>query len=132
MNVRPKNYSWPDFYGHVIDLTRYSFCWRSMGRRFGATEGMTSRFMNLVRAVSTEGFGRLKYHGEVRRRLDYDRQVQRYFAQETTELPDFYQALIRADLGALWGWLPEGALHHDPYAYLESERREALVGVTRA
>src|SRR4029453_11874347 len=34
MNVRPKHYSWPDFYGHIIDLTRYSFSWRAIFKRF--------------------------------------------------------------------------------------------------
>ena len=33
MNVRPKNYSWRDFYDHVIDLTGYSFSWRAIFRR---------------------------------------------------------------------------------------------------
>jgi hypothetical protein len=77
--------------------------------------------MNLVRAVSTEGFGRLKYHREIRERLDSDRQFRPYFEQEKTELPRFYVDLVRKDLGPLWGWLPEGALHHDPNAYLKSE-----------
>ena len=77
--------------------------------------------MNLVRAVSTEGFGRLKYYKEIRKRLDTDRQFLAYFEQETTELPQFYVDLVRRDLGPLWEWLPEGALHHDPHAYLKSE-----------
>jgi hypothetical protein len=77
--------------------------------------------MNLVRAVSTEGFGTLKYHRAIRKRLDQDRQFQLYFEQETTELPRFYVNLAREDLGPLWEWLPEGALHHDPNAYSKSE-----------
>ena len=129
MNVTPRNYAWTDFYDHVIDLTGYSFSWRAIARRFGSTQGMTSRYMNFVRSVSTEGFGRLKYHQEVRNRLDHDRQVRRYFEQETAELPEFYHDLIRKDLGPLWRWLPEGALDHDPYAYLKSEGRAALVGL---
>ena len=68
------------------------------------------RWMNVVRAVSTEGFGRLRYYGEIRRRLDTDRHSGRYFEQETTELPRFYADLLRKDLGPLWRWLPEGAL----------------------
>ena len=39
MNVRPKNYSWADFYDRVIDLTRYSFSWRAIVRRFRANGG---------------------------------------------------------------------------------------------
>jgi sulfite exporter TauE/SafE len=57
----------------------------------------------------------------VRRRLDTNAQFRRYFEQETTELPRFYMDLARKDLGALWGWLPEGAMYHDPNAYLKSE-----------
>jgi hypothetical protein len=120
MNVRPRNYSWPEFYEHVIDLTKYSYSWRAIINRGKGTRGMIPRWMNVVRAISSEGFGRIKYHTEVRRRLDTDRQLRRYFEQETTELPQFYLELARKDLGSLWEWLPDGAMHHDPYAYLKS------------
>jgi hypothetical protein len=32
-----------------------------------------------------------------------------------------YVDLARQDLGALWEWLPAGAMYHDPNAYLKSE-----------
>lgn len=128
MNVRPKNYSWTDFYDHVIDLTEYSFSWKAISRRFHATPGLTPRVMNLVRAVSTEGLGRLKYHRDIRQRLDQDRRFLLYFNQETTELPQFYLDLVRRDLGPLWEYLPEGALHHDPNAYAKSERSLLAAG----
>ena len=121
MNVKPKNYAWPDFYAHVIDLTRYTFSWRAILNRFHATRGIIPRWMHVVRAVSSEGFGRIQYHTDVRRRLDTDAQFRRYFDQESTELPQFYVDLVRKDLGALWEWLPEGAMYHDPNAYLKSE-----------
>jgi hypothetical protein len=122
MNVRPRNYDWRTFYDHVIDLTRYSFSARAIFLRFGSTIGMTSRWLNLLRAVSTEGFGRLKYYKEIRERLDSDRQFSPYFEQESDQLPGFYLGMVRKDLGALWEWLPEGAIEHDPYSYLKSER----------
>jgi hypothetical protein len=122
MNVRPRNYSWRDFYDHVIDLTAHSFSWKAILRRFRATPGLTPRGMNFVRAVSTEGHGRLRYYRDIRRRLDEDRQFRPYFERESTELPQFYVDLVRKDLGPLWEWLPEGALHHDPNAYSKSER----------
>ena len=81
-----------------------------------------------MRAVSTEGFGRLKFYKEIRKRLDTDRQFLLYFEQETTELPQFYVDLVRKDLGSLWAWLPEGALHHDPNAYLKFEASGAALG----
>lgn len=132
MNVRPRNYSWSKFYDHVIDLTRYSFSWKVIGRRFSATRTLTARGMNVVRAVSTEGFGRLSYYKEVRRRLDDDPQFLPYFEQETNELPRFYLDLVRRDLGLLWEWLPEGALDHDPNAYSKAERASPVDSLRRA
>ena len=128
MNVRPGNYSWRSFYDHVIDLTGYSFSWSAILNRFRSTPGLTSRAMNMVRAVSTEGFGRLKYYKEVRKRLDTDGQVRRYFEQETAKLPRFYLDLVQKDLGPLWEWLPEGALDHDPNAYSKSEGSHDAAG----
>ena len=37
MNVKPVNYSWAEFYDRLVDLTSYSFSWRAIGRRLGAT-----------------------------------------------------------------------------------------------
>jgi hypothetical protein len=124
MNVKPKNYSWPDFYDHVIDLVKYTYSWRAIFNRYRATKAMIPRWMNVVRAVSSEGFGRIKHHTEVRRRLDTDRQFRRYFEQETTDLPQFYKDLARNELGPLVEWLPAGAMDHDPNAYLKSAIRE--------
>jgi len=121
MNVKPMNYSWRDFYDYVIDLTAYSFSWKAIARRFRATRGVTARGMNVVRAISTEGFGRLRYYKEIRRRLDEDPQFLPYFEGETAELPRFYVNLVRKDLGLLWEWLPKTALDHDPDAYSKSE-----------
>jgi hypothetical protein len=122
MNVRPKNYAWPAFYDRVIDLVRYSFSWRALLRRSRATAGLAAKGMNLLRAVSSEGFGRLRYYREIRRRLDADQQFRAYFEQETAALPRFYRELVRKDLGALWRWLPAGALDHDPNAFLAAEQ----------
>jgi len=121
MNVKPKHYSWLEFYDRLIDLTKHSFSWPAIFNRFKANRGMISRSMNLLRAVSSEGFGRIKYHTEMRRRLETDRQVRRYFDQETTELPQFFVDQVRKDLGPLWEWLPQGALYHDQNAYLALE-----------
>jgi hypothetical protein len=122
MNVRPRNYNWRDFYDKVIDLTRASFSWRSLLRRFQATPAAIPRWMNLLRAVSTEGFGRLRYYREIRRRLDEDRQFRPFFEQDTVTLPGFYTDMVRKDLGPLWHWLPRGGLYHDQNAYLASEQ----------
>jgi hypothetical protein len=137
MNVKPRNYAWPEFYDHVVDLTRYSFSWRAIFNRCRATSGLAPRWMHLLRSVSSEGFGRLKYYREVRRRLDADPQFAPYFGQQTEELPRFYSDMIRKDLGTLWPWLPPGALHHDPNAYMKASeekpqhrRREEAVSLS--
>ena len=121
MNVRPKHYSWPEFYDHVIDLTRYSFSWRTIGRRLRANREAIPRWMNVVRAVSSEGFGRARYYTALRRALDTDASVRRYFEGESDTLPTFYADRLRRDLGSLWRFLPEGAVNHDPNAYAKAE-----------
>jgi hypothetical protein len=126
MNIKPKNYSWREFYDQVIGLTRHTFSARAIFNRFRATRAAIPRWMNVVRAVSSEGFGRLSYYRELRRRLDGDASLRRYFDQESTELPAFYVDQVRRDLGPLWEWLPAGALEHDPNAYRKSEEISTL------
>ncbi len=120
MNVKPKNYTWPEFYDNVIDLTKYTFTWNKIIRRFGANGAIKPRLMNLLRAVSSEGFGRIKFFTEVRRLLHTDRQFRGFFEKETTDIPPFYTEMVKKDLGSLWDWLPPGAMYHDPNAYLKA------------
>jgi hypothetical protein len=126
MNVRPKNYTWPEFYDQVIDLTRYTFSWPAIARRFRANGASIPGGMNFLRAVSSEGFGRMRYHSEIRRRLDTDRELRDFFEGQTQAIPTFYRERVRQDLGELWQWLPEGALEHDPNAYLKAHEAAAL------
>jgi hypothetical protein len=128
MNVQPLHYSWTEFYSHVIDLTRYTFSWHAIARRVRATGSVLPRVMNFIRAVSSEGFGRLRYHSLIRRRLQTDSSFRAFFDGESTEVPSFYVERVRADLGPLWDWLPPGAIRHDPNAYRDSESRSAAPG----
>jgi hypothetical protein len=121
MNVRPLNYQWPEFYERLIDLTKYSFSWKTMARRARATPLGFPTWLNLVRGMSSEGFGRIRYHTTIRRMLDDDRGLRAFFEGETREIPSFYVERVRRDLGPLWRFLPEGALDHDPAAYLARE-----------
>jgi hypothetical protein len=126
MNVKPKNYSWPEFYDQVIRVSQHSFSWSAIARRFRATTAPIPQWLNLIRAVSTEGFGRLRFYREVRRRLDEDRSFRDYFEQETTELPPFLLQIMKSDLGDLWEWLPRGAVHHEPNAYLHATETDTV------
>jgi hypothetical protein len=124
MNVRPKHYGWPEFYDGLIDVTSYSFSWRAIARRIPATPTAIPKWMNVVRAMSSEGWGRIDYHTTIRRLLDTDPSVRAYLDGETTVLPEFYHNRIRRELGSMYEQLPEGALYHDPNAYLATVTRE--------
>ncbi|MEE9133663.1 MAG: radical SAM protein, partial [Gemmatimonadota bacterium] len=130
MNVRPKNYGWAEFYDRVIDLSRYSFSWKAIARRARATQPGFASWLNIVRAVSSEGFGRIKYYQTIRRLLDTDRSVRRFFDGETSEVPSFFVERVKRDLGPLWEYLPAGALNHDPNAYLKKTTTQVAALVT--
>jgi hypothetical protein len=77
--------------------------------------------MNAVRAASSEGAGRIRYDSVIRRLLDTDMPLRRFFEGETTVVPRFYADQVRSDLGPLWSSLPEGALSHDQNAFLRAQ-----------
>lgn len=121
MNVKPLNYGWREFYSYVIDLTKYAMSWRSIARRFRANTEWKPRLMNALRAVSAEGYGRIKYYSTIRKLLDTDITVRRFFEGESTELPQFYHKRIQKELGVFYQALPPGAIYHDHLAYLNSQ-----------
>ncbi len=123
MNIKPKNYQWLEFYDHLIDMTKYSFSPSMILRRFMANGETIPRWLNIVRGFSSEHFGRLKYFKEIRRQLRTDRNFQRFFEQETAEIPKYFVESIKNDLGEFWDWLPDGAISHDPNAYLMSSNK---------
>lgn len=127
MNLKPKNYEWIDFYDRVIDLTEYTFSKKSIYKRFMATRHFTTRWMNFMRAISSEGYGRIRFYKKVRKNLAEDRAFRAYFEGETKQLPEFYTNIIKKDLGIWWQWLPDGALEHDENAYLKKNRDEPKV-----
>ena len=132
MNVRPKNYEWGPFYDRVIDLTRHTFSWRAVARRLRANREAIPRWMNVVRALSSEGHGRTEYYRTVRRLLESDPSVRDYYSARSTELPEFFARRIQRDLGAFWPHLPSGALSHDHYAYLHAEDAQRSRETTEA
>jgi hypothetical protein len=120
MNIVPRNYGWAEFYAHLVDLLKYSFSWRTIGKRFRANREAIPRTMNIVRAMSSEGFGRMRYHEQILRRLGDDPQFAPFFNRKTDVLPDFYVGRMQKELGPFWEWLPAGSLEHDPNAYLKA------------
>jgi hypothetical protein len=129
MNIKPMHYTWDAFYDHVIDLTRYSFSPRAIVRRAGATSRFVPKWLNVVRAISSEGHGRIAAYGEIRRRLVSDPAFRPFFERETPAIPRFYTDRILRDLGGFRQWLPPGALEHDPNAYLKAQVEATAVEV---
>jgi len=122
MNVQPLNYGWEDFYARAVDLTRYAYSPARLMRRFVANDGWSTRTLNFVRAASSR---RAKFQGKIQSLLQNDRAFSAFFAGESQQLPDFYRNRVQRQLGPLWDSLPEGALMHDPNAYLKREERAA-------
>lgn len=119
MNVRPKNYSWTEFYTHLVGLIEYAFSRRAVFNRYKAIKPTFWRWMNVLRGRSGQGIGRVQFYRALLHRLETDRELRAFYEQETTRIPRFYTEWIRRDLGPMWDWLPEGALQHDPNAYLK-------------
>lgn len=127
MNVKPANYTWTELYKNIISLGEHTFSKRSILKRFFATKDFVPRWMNVVRAVSSEGFGRLAYNKQILEHLNSNKNFRNYFEQETEILPQFYFEMIKKDLGSLWEYLPEGAIYHDQNAYLNATRERIAV-----
>ena len=123
-NVQPRNYTWTSLYDKVIELRKHSFSWQAVGRRLRANQGSLPRWLNAIRALSSEGSGRIRYDSNLRQRLESDLPLRRFFEGETTVVPDFYVEQMRSDLGQFWDALPAGALDHDPNAYLSRHEAE--------
>ena len=119
-NVRPKNYTWASLYDNVIGLRKHSFSWRAVGRRLQANRGALPRWLNAMRALSSEGSGGSSMTRPCGGCLESDASLRSFLDGETTALPGFYADQMRKDLGPFWDALPEGALRHDPNAYLRS------------
>ena len=126
MNLKPKNYDWIDFYNKVIDLTSYTFSRKAIFRRSLATSSFNSKWMNFMRAISSEGYGRIRFFKQVRKKLIEDKGFRQYFEGESQQLPSFFMDIIKKDLGSWYSWLPDGAIHHNSNAYLDKTLKKQL------
>ena len=89
-----------------------------------ANKKRISKLLNIVRAISNEGTGRVKFFKKVRHQLKTDPSFRAYFEGEDVPLPEFYLNIIKQNLGYMWIWLPEGAINHDHLAYLNKQEKE--------
>jgi hypothetical protein len=107
LNVRLKNYGVAEFYDHVIDLVHYSFSPPRALRRFRANQRGLARWMNVIRAVSSEGRGRYRYHRRIRALMDSDVEFAAFMNGESKVLPEFFRERVRKDLGPFFAHLPD-------------------------
>lgn len=107
MNVRPVHFSWTAFYDQMIGLHQHAFSKSLILKRFLSNRGLIPRLTNLIRGMTFEGWGKIKYFQRIRHLLDEDREFRRFFEQESTKVPDFFVNRIKKDLGPLWEWLPD-------------------------
>ena len=117
MNVRPKHYSWPDFFGHVADLVGNAHSGSRIVRRFRATTGLHTRWFSALRAATSK---KVEYYNKVHGQLRAGGALRAFFEGDTKTLPAFFTDKIRQDLGLFWEALPHGAIMHDHVAYLAS------------
>jgi hypothetical protein len=97
---------------------------KAIYKRFTASGGFTTKWMNFMRAILPEGYGRIRFFKTVRKLLLAERSFRAYFEGEISRLPPFYKNFIPKDPGTWWQWLPEGAPEHDANAYLHKNPRQ--------
>ena len=124
MNVKPKNYAWDTFYKSMIDLLAHSVSWNSIFKRYNSTRSFLPRWLNIIRGISE--FKRVRLYHETVRQFNENPGFKDFFEGETREIPQFFVNRIREDLSSFWEWLPEGALYHDPNAYLKETQENSL------
>jgi hypothetical protein len=119
-NVRPKHFTWEQFYDGVIGVFDHSFRPAALARRFRANPRPLLALEQLFRGVSSDRNNKARKQRQMRRLLATDPSVRGFFDGRTRDVPEVFVSQIRADLGPLWHWLPEEALRYDPDAYLAS------------
>jgi hypothetical protein len=111
LNVRLKNYSYLEFYEYMIDLVKFTFSPGMMWKRFKANKHPITRWMNLLRGISSEK-GSGGNYAEIRNQLATDHEFQAFYSGENMKPPSFYQKKIKVGLGSFYDHLPAKVLNH--------------------
>ena len=98
MNVKPKNYKWIEFYDLIIDITEYTFSPKAIYKRVIANKRLITKALNVVRAISSEGYGRIKFFKKIRQNLIEDKDFQDFFEGNSKKVPQFYLDIIEKEL----------------------------------
>ncbi len=111
LNVRPKNYSFVEFYDHLIDLSQYSFSPRKIYQRFKANWHPLPKWMNLLRAALS-GKGLAGNFSQIRKRLMTDREFQVFYAGDTMKPPKYYHDQVKGAMGIFYEFIPKEVVHY--------------------
>ena len=111
MNVRPKNYAWPEFYDGLVDVTSYSFSWRAIARRIPATPDGDSQVDergagDVVGGVRADPVS----HDDPPAARYRPRRCGRIWKARRRRCPSSTATRIRNELGPMYEHLPEGAI----------------------
>jgi len=121
LNVLPRNYSWEEFYGHYVDLLKYSFSARAMYRRFRANPVRAARWFTLFMSMSVGGSGKIGDVTTMLKNLRTRQDFRSFMNKETDQIPAFMIEQIKNDLGPIWEWLPDKTLSQVPNVLAKSE-----------
>lgn len=122
-NVKLKNYHVKDFYDRLINLMEYAWSPSAFYRRFRGTPDWTAKLINMGRGYNA-GIGRLAHYRALRRRLDTDREFERFFEGEQIEPPQFYFDVIRERSGQYASLIPQELLN--PKGFVASVQKTSF------
>lgn len=109
LNIRPKNYSFVDFYDRMIDLAGYTNSPSRIYKRFVANKHPLPRWMNLLRSLfSMKGVG--GNYGEIRNQLATNPEFIDFYSGKTSKPPTYYHEKIKKSIGEFYNHLPQRSL----------------------
>jgi hypothetical protein len=114
LNIIPKNYTWEEFYIHLIDLLDYSFSAKAMYRRFNANHMTAPKWITLLLSLTIGGRGKIRSLSSMMDNLRRESEFQSFVKKESSSVPRFLIEAIKKELGPMWHWLPDKSLSYDP------------------
>jgi hypothetical protein len=114
LNVIPGNYSWEEFYTHLIDLLKYSFSARAMYRRFRNNPMARARWLTLFLSFSVGASGKINHVAHTLENLRKNPDFRSFMEKKTDQIPGFMIEQVKKDLGPMWEWLPDKTLSYAP------------------
>lgn len=113
LNIKPKNYTWEEFYVYFIDLMEYTFSNKALYRRFNAINKSASTLILLFLSVFEERRERIKYLSSLVQKIHKYPDFDSFINMASPEIPAFMTEIVKRDLGPLWQWLPDKSFSYD-------------------